>query len=279
MAETSPSEDTPSVKPDSFLQGWHVGLLVWLGWVPFLFLFVPGGAGVAVIGLALLFALLLYRAHSRQARPFAYARDAWEKEERARYATKRLEQRDGLLSLSPHEFEAAVARLFSKRGFSARQTPRSGDGGWDVEVTGDLGARYLIECKQYAPERTVGRPVLQKLHSALVTEGARGALCVTTASFSSPAVEFAADTGIDLIDGSALGKLMLEAYGTPHELTARGLCRVCGETVPFNPDDLEEVFKPCSEGHMVKHPFIIETYPGVRHARDELKKAGAWTVG
>lgn len=78
--------------------------------------------------------------------------------------------------------------------------------------------------------------------------------------------------------------MMAEAYGDKHDKFVYGLCRICGETAPFEPDvgwpirrDL--MFQSCPNGHMVKHPFVIDEHPVVRHAQKELEAAGTWTIG
>lgn len=233
----------------------------------------------AILGLAALGAFLVYRFQRWRALPYYFALDKWEKEERALYAVRQLEHRDRLLAINPYQFESAIARLYQSLGFTAKQTRLSGDGGWDVELTNSEGSRYLVECKQFRPERAVGRPILQKLHSALITERAHGAFCVTTGTFSKHAKEFGQTHGIELVDGIALGLLMLRAYSDQSDFKVEGLCRACGDIVPFDPDDLETVFQRCGNGHWIKHPFIAETHPVVSQRQRELKRSGQWTKG
>jgi len=80
------------------------------------------------------------------------------------------------------EFEQAVARVFERLGGTVQKTRKSGDEGRDliVEVDGDL---CVVECKHH--KSTIGRPVLQKLHSAATTfPGATKAIVVTSSTFS-----------------------------------------------------------------------------------------------
>lgn len=268
-------------KKDSLLVPLHLGLFIWFGWIPFILVFSDNTSDrtAGVIGIVILLALVVMRFKAWKRLPYSYARDHWEKEEFIRSLQRRLEHSDSLLSIGPYEFEAAIGRLYSKLGMTSFQTPLSGDGGWDVELKDAEGNRFLVECKQFSADRTVGRPILQKLHSALVTEKAQGAICVTTGGFSKHAIEFAAGTGIQLIDSFALGQMMGRAYGDCFALRADGLCRACGQTVSFDPDDLDTVYKECTKGHWVKHPFIAATHPVVSQTEQRLKSEGRWTSG
>ena len=108
----------------------------------------------------------------------------------------------------------------------------------------------LVECKQYRPDKPVGRPALQKLHSAMVTQGAHRAILITTSSFSEPAREFAARQQIELIDGVALSGLMREAYGDgPQADVIFAMCRRCAALVEFKAG--ENVERLCPGGHSV----------------------------
>jgi restriction system protein len=252
-----------------------------VGWVPFLVLFTGAHEDryLSIVGFAALLTFFLYRVNRWRSLPFTFARDKWEKDQQLRFLLQRLEQRDHLLRLTPHEFEGAVARLFGFLGFTAQQTRFSGDGGWDVDLRCNQRGRYLVECKQFAIDRTVGRPLLQKLHSALITEKAQGAICVTTGAFSRPAQEFAKAHGIELVNGEALGGLMTKVYGIREALMVKGLCRACGKTAQFEPEDFAEIFRACPSGHMVKHPFITEAHPSVSERRRQLESAGQWPGG
>jgi restriction system protein len=184
-----------------------------------------------------------------------------------------------MLVISPKDFEVAVARLFSSMGFVARETRYTADGGWDVDVY-DGSKRYIVECKRYGLDKPVGRPILQKLHSAMITEKASGAMCVTTSHFTVPALEFARDNGIQVFDGTALGNLLCKAFGESGDNIVFGLCRVCAQTASFVPEvGNDNVFSTCPNGHMVKHPFIVDVHPRVSYRMRDLKKAGVWTAG
>ena len=194
-----------------------------------------------------------YRLYRWRRHPFGGAAAEWNLGERDRYVRRQLAQRDRLLLLSPHQFEDAVAQLLRVRyNFKVKRTRYSGDGGWDVEFQNESG-RVLVECKQYRPEKAVGRPALQKLHSALVTEQAESGVLITTSFFSQPARQFADQTGIQLVDGAGLSRLMREAYGDgPKADVAYAMCTQCGELVEFEASaDVNE--RPCPSAHRVSN--------------------------
>jgi restriction system protein len=102
--------------------------------------------------------------------------------------------------LDGHAFEDAVAVLFERLGYSVTRTPKSGDEGRDLILE-----RYeeiiVVECKHQAS--AVGRPIVQKLHSAVSTyPRAKKGIIVTSSSFSAGASEYARKlketTGVDI---------------------------------------------------------------------------------
>ncbi len=240
---------TPPVR-DGILSGpWLLALF--LAAVAFLYLALLDGP--LLLGFAPLVAVRLYQWRWH---PFSGAARVWNAGEIDRYVARQLAQRDRLLGLSPREFEHATAQLFRVRfGWDAVTTSFVADGGWDVELRAPEG-RMLVECKQYAPGTSVGRPVLQKLHSAIITERAAGGALVTTSSFSEPARQFAKETGTKLIDGEALSRLMREAYsdGQKADVT-HTMCSRCGGLVEFTAG-LNDKRRLCPGGHNVNNHLV-----------------------
>lgn len=109
----------------------------------------------------------------------------------------------------PSDFEIFCADLFRFMGFSAKVTSRTNDGGFDIAMSKD-GYSYIVECKCFAPEHPIGRPLLQKLVGANAVQHADYLIFITTSSFSSPAVKYGRQFGIWLIDGARL----LELYNS-----------------------------------------------------------------
>ncbi|MCI7813147.1 MAG: restriction endonuclease [Lachnospiraceae bacterium] len=107
----------------------------------------------------------------------------------------------------PTDFEKFCADLFSHMGYRAVVTPPSNDGGYDIRLFHGKETT-LVECKCYSTAHKVDRPLIQKLVGANRKECADHMLFVTTSSFTYPAIEFARQTKVGLIDGTDLISLI-----------------------------------------------------------------------
>ena len=104
------------------------------------------------------------------------------------------------------EFERFVAHLFERLGFGkAEEILKTGDAGRDIIIRTPDGGLIIIECKHH-PKGTIGRPVVQKLHSAVITARAKKGFLVTTGRFSPDATEYASSLGslIEMVDSRIL---------------------------------------------------------------------------
>ncbi len=128
---------------------------------------------------------------------------------------------DEVMKLTPVEFERLVVKLLLKMGYGSgiegagMVTPASNDGGIDGIIKEDqLGFSHIyIQAKQWALEQTVGKPEIQKFVGALQGQQAQKGLFITTARFSSGAIQYANNllgVKVVLVDGSALTKLMIK---------------------------------------------------------------------
>lgn len=111
----------------------------------------------------------------------------------------------------PTDFEKLCAMVFEAAGYTARVTPPTNDGGFDILLVNGEG-RGIAECKCYALQNIVGRPAIQKLVGANVIAKADKMFFVTTSDFSIAASVYAKETGVKLINGKELLS-MLEKYG------------------------------------------------------------------
>jgi restriction endonuclease Mrr len=146
--------------------------------------------------------------------------------------------------LSGFEFEDVMEDVFRTLGYeNVRQAKRTADEGRDIlmeEVVDGTRQAVVVECKHTG---TVGRPVVQKLHSAIATfdfDGPKRGLVVTTGRFTNPAREYAArlrQNGdphpIELLDGEGLravaDEIGLDLYNGRIEI-------LCDETLrPYDP--------------------------------------------
>jgi len=120
--------------------------------------------------------------------------------------------------LSGFAFEDVMEDVFRKLGYEdVRQAERVADEGRDIlmeEVVDGTRRAIIVECKH---TDSVGRPVVQKLHSAIATydyEGPKRGMVVTSGRFTAPAQEYAAELRnagdphpIELLDGNDLREL------------------------------------------------------------------------
>lgn len=128
---------------------------------------------------------------------------------------------DEVMKLTPVEFERLVVKLLLKMGYGSgiegagMVTQASNDGGIDGIIKEDqLGFSHIyIQAKQWALEQIVGKPEIQKFVGALQWQQAQKGLFITTARFSSGAIQYANNllgVKVVLVDGSALTKLMIK---------------------------------------------------------------------
>ena len=126
-----------------------------------------------------------------------------------------------VMKLTPGEFEKLVVKLLLKMGYGSGiddagyVTQLSGDGGIDGIIKEDqLGfSSIYIQAKQWALDRSVDRPEIQKFAGALQGERASKGLFITTTKFSDGAKKYADNlraSNIVLIDGTALMGLMIK---------------------------------------------------------------------
>ncbi len=91
-------------------------------------------------------------------------------------------------SLDGFEFEKFCASIFERLGYGrVEDVPYVGDEGRDLIIHTPQRGKIVVECKHH-PHGTIGRPIVQKLHSAVITEGAVKGILVTTGKFSEEAI-------------------------------------------------------------------------------------------
>lgn len=128
---------------------------------------------------------------------------------------------DEVMKLTPVEFERLVVKLLLRMGYGSgiddagMVTQQSNDGGIDGIIKEDqLGFSHIyIQAKQWSTEQTVGKPEIQKFVGALQGQQAQKGLFITTARFSSGALQYASNllgAKVVLVDGSTLTKLMIK---------------------------------------------------------------------
>jgi restriction system protein len=127
---------------------------------------------------------------------------------------------DKILGLPPTFFERLVVELLVKMGYggsmkdAGKAIGKSGDEGIDGVIKEDkLGLDIIyIQAKRWQPGNVVGRPEIHKFIGALVGQGAKKGIFITTSSFTRDALNFVPrnETKIVLIDGMQLSQLMID---------------------------------------------------------------------
>ena len=121
-----------------------------------------------------------------------------------------------LQTTNPTEFENIVSALLSKMGFNATTTKPSGDSGIDVIAINEkpiVGGKYVVQCKRYATGNNIGEPIIRELFGVMHAENANKGILITTSDFTKQAIAFAEDKAIELINGTALLKLLDDHVG------------------------------------------------------------------
>jgi hypothetical protein len=119
-------------------------------------------------------------------------------EELIKYLAKRPEM---LYELDPRKFEELVAHIFQNQGFDVTLTPKTRDGGRDIQAVSknSLGNMlYLIECKRYKSSNKVGVEFVRSLYGVKQSERATKGILVTTSSFTKDALNFASPLQYEL---------------------------------------------------------------------------------
>lgn len=179
-----------------------------------------------------------------------------------------LSSSESYYSMTWQEFEDAIAQLFRNLGYQVKQTPRSSDGGKDAILVKD-DIKYVLECKSGA--QSIGRPDIQKFHSAMIHEGAVEGFYVNTGKFSPPAIEYAKEHKVKLYDRHTFSSLIAEAYPVPEPARpAKTMCLKCGEIVEL-PVQESKTSSLCPAGHHVESTISLADLgvlaPGVTYCK------------
>ncbi|WP_307792503.1 restriction endonuclease [Streptomyces verrucosisporus] len=109
-------------------------------------------------------------------------------------------------AMSGTEFEELVAGLCRRDGCTeVRRVGGSHDNGADVVGRLPDGRTMVVQCKRYAPRRTIASREIRDLMGAKVHFGAEVAVFVTTSRFSRPSQALAVEHGILAVHRDHLG--------------------------------------------------------------------------
>lgn len=146
--------------------------------------------------------------------------------------------------MSGFEFEELVAEILSRLNQGhVEKILYTQDEGRDILIDSASGL-IVVECKHH-PKGSIGRPVVQKLHSAVITSKAVKGMLVTTGHFTQEALDYAkklqnSGTIIEMIDHPLLADMASRANITmvsgrkglsvwtydppPNDITDREIC-------------------------------------------------------
>jgi restriction system protein len=110
--------------------------------------------------------------------------------------------------MSGREFEAYLALLFRRYGYTVKQTGKTGDYGADLVISKD-GQRTAIQAKRY--KRNVGIDAVQQVVAAKKVYDCQGAIVVTNSAYTQAARNLAVANGVVLWDREKLISAMLRA--------------------------------------------------------------------
>ncbi len=118
----------------------------------------------------------------------------------------------------PDAFEEWILKALNILNYKdIRVTLAHDDGGKDVVCRDKNGDKVYVECNLWKPENfeeKIGRPVVQKLAGAMLADGVKKGLVITTAAFTEEARQYVSklpkDYEIKLLDGDELMKKLYQ---------------------------------------------------------------------
>lgn len=97
---------------------------------------------------------------------------------------------DSINRFDGRDFELFMGFIFEQLGYKSTVSQATRDGGKDIILKDGKGAIY-VECKRYASQNKISRPLIQKLVGASVCDGIDRCYFVTTSDFTDEALEYA----------------------------------------------------------------------------------------
>lgn len=119
---------------------------------------------------------------------------------------------DWLRQLDWRQFEELVGATYRLQGYVVLPTSPGADGGIDLILTRG-NERIFVQCKHWKAWQ-VGAPVIRELFGLVVANRAARGIVVTSGTFSREAIEFARQTGTELLDGPAVLALVASGNAT-----------------------------------------------------------------
>lgn len=132
---------------------------------------------------------------------------------------RRLDNQTGLDSIGDltwQEFEELVAEYYRRQGYQVQITGSTGgDGGVDIHLHRNAQTT-LVQCKQWKTWK-VDVKVVRELRGVMASQQAEHGIIVTYGRFTADAVEFANDSGITLVGGEELARMIHSVQRKPRK--------------------------------------------------------------
>lgn len=107
---------------------------------------------------------------------------------------------EGLLNLTPSDFEEMVAELYRAMGHQAKRTGMIGDHGVDVVVKAKNGEKWVVQCKRW--RTPAGKSIVRDFFGMMQHEKAAQGAIIATSGFSQAAKEWAKGKPLYLYNGN-----------------------------------------------------------------------------
>ncbi len=174
---------------------------------------------------------------------------------------------ESIRSLSWNKFEQLVGEAYRQQGYRVNENGRSGpDDGIDLILT-RAGIRTLVQCKHWRSNK-IGVPIVREHLGVMTACKADHGVIVCSGEFTAPAIAFAVNNGIELIDGAALIKLVSHVQGkTPRVNADKPPVPANHSQCPLCKADM--VRRVARRGPRAGSAFMgCSTYPACRGTRD-----------
>ena len=135
------------------------------------------------------------------------------------------------------EFEELVGEAYRRQGYRVTETGGGGaDGGVDL-ILRKNGEHLLVQCKNWRMDKD-GVKVVRELYGVVAAEGATGGVVICSGTFTQEARDFARGRPMELIEGTALARMVEELKKKPSSVNVNPIladsqptvnnCPLCG---------------------------------------------------
>lgn len=168
------------------------------------------------------------------------------------------------------QFEWAIGEVYRRQGYRVSETAKGADDGVDL-VLARSGEKIIVQCKHWRSSKVGVSPVRELLGTIHAMKANRG-IFVCTGEYTRPAVDFANANGIELVDGSALDRLVKTLNGNEVSEDISDLgpepspgCPECGQVM---------VVRKANKGKRQETFWGCPSFPDCRGSRPRIELNG-----